>query len=568
MKYKKYIIIGFALVSSFWTLSASAAVLSFGLDKNVIAVDDQLIVEVRIDSEGAGINVAQATVTFPKALLQVIKVDRGDAAFNFWLSEPTFSNDNGTVNFLGGSTNGLTGQSLKVLTITFKAKGIGQADLAFTDAAVTASDGSGANLLSGTKGSGISISEQRPAEVIAPPQISRTPEPSKNLPGIPKITVPLYPDPLIWSNVSGEFLAKWVLPADISEVAAAVDQNKTTEPVVSDGLFDHKTFSALRDGIWYLHVRFKNNVGWGATAHYRIAIDRAPPKPFTVAVDPGLTTDNPTPVLQFKTSDALSGIKEYQILIGDGDAIKLPAADFRGVFTLPLQEPGKRSIFIKAVDQAGNSVTNNLSLEILPIASPTITFITSELFSDEERELTVQGRALPYTNVLLKIYRQDLFVADGLTKADDKGYWEFIFNQPLRNGNYIIRAQSQDTRGALSLITESKIINVKSKPIITIGVVQLGKGGAILLLLFILVAGFVSGIWFYKKRQSKLELRINFAESEVAKIFRLLKSDVDEIRKSAQTPTTGDDDYTFKRFEENIKKMEEYLKRGVEKIKR
>jgi len=279
-----------------FVFSAHAAILSFSVYKNVVAAGDQFVAEVRVDSEGVGVNVAQATITFPKNLVEVVKINRSDSVFNFWLEEPSYSNDDGTVKFLGGSTNGINGQSLKVLTVIFQAKSVGQADLVFTDAAVTVSDGSGANVLSASKGASVGISEQRPSGAVTPVQINRTPEQSENRPSKPQISVPLYPDSTRWYNVSGDFLAKWVLPADISDVVAIVDRSQTTEPAVSQGLFDHKEFLALSDGVRYLHVRFKNNVGWGTTGHYRIAIDRVPPKPFSITVDPGLVTDNPTPL--------------------------------------------------------------------------------------------------------------------------------------------------------------------------------------------------------------------------------------------------------------------------------
>mgnify|MGYP001588390040 FL=1 len=143
-----------------------------------------------------------------------------------------------------------------------------------------------------------------------------------------------------------------------------------------------------------------------------------------------------------------------------------------------------------------------------------------------------------------------------------------LFDQHLKNGSYVVTAQSQDNRGALSLVAASPEVQVKSKPIIHIGKFQLGTGGAAILLLLLLVTGFGGGVWFYKKRQEKLTIRVLFAESEVSKIFKLIMDDVEGLAKARQTSTTADDDYALERLRENIKKMEAYLKRGVEKIKK
>ena len=132
----------------------------------------------------------------------------------------------------------------------------------------------------------------------------------------------------------------------------------------------------------------------------------------------------------------------------------------------------------------------------------------------------------------------------------------------------MVSVEGQDARGALSLVVDSLEIRVKSKPIIQIGFIQLGKGGAAIIMLLILVMGFCGGVWFYKKRQEKLALRVWLAESEVSKIFKLIMDDVEGVAKARQTSTTADDDYALGRLRENIKKMEAYLKRGVEKIKK
>lgn len=556
------------LFGIFFAFSAQAASLNFSVEKTVVAIGDQFSLEARVDSEGAGINVSQATITFPKNLLEVVKVDHSDSAFNFWLQEPAFSNDKGEITFLGGATNGLTGQSLKVLTITLKAKASGEADLAFTDAAIIASDGSGTNLFSSTKGAKIDIGETRQPGAPAPAQITRETESAKNLPIAPQIIVALYPNQSRWYNVSGNFLARWNLPADISEVVAIVDKNKSTEPVVSEGLFDHKEFSALNDGIFYLHVRFKNSIGWGATAHYRIAIDRAPPKPFDIKVDPGLITDNPSPVFQFRTSDALSGLKEYQIRIGKGDLIKISLSEFQGNFKLPLQPPGKNNIVVKAIDEAGNSVESSVDLEITPIESPKITFTPKEIFSDEERGFSVRGTSLLNGNILLKAYWQDTLAFESTVRSDEKGNWEFTFDNPLKNGIYKIIAQAQDERGALSLPVESNKITAKSKPIIQIGSFQLGSTGAIIFLLVVILIGFGSGVLFYKKRQEKIFLRVLLSEAEIAKAFALIQADLRRLEEALKTPAEIDDQFLINKLKENISKMEYYLKKGVEKIKK
>ena len=96
----------------------------------------------------------------------------------------------------------------------------------------------------------------------------------------------------------------------------------------------------------------------------------------------------------------------------------------------------------------------------------------------------------------------------------------------------------------------------------------MGKGGATIFLFLVLIFGFLGGVWFYKKRQGRLTMRVSFAESEVTKIFQLIREDAERLSKAIKTPTTSEDEYGLKRLQENIQKMETYLKKGLEKIKK
>ncbi|MEK9186100.1 MAG: hypothetical protein AAB885_00785, partial [Patescibacteria group bacterium] len=211
----------------------------------------------------------------------------------------------------------------------------------------------------------------------------------------PVINVPVYPDSAKWYNFITDFLVQWALPTDISDVATALNKDQSFAPARSEGLFEAKTFPALTDGIWYLHARFKNNVGWGPTAHYRIFIDTAPALPFNIDVAEGLATDNPTPTLELKTEDGLSGLEQYIIRVDDGEIFTQAS----GMFKLSPQVPGKHRVSVKAVDKAGNMRENSIDLEILPIASPFITLVSNDLFVGEGN-LFISGVALPDVTVM------------------------------------------------------------------------------------------------------------------------------------------------------------------------
>jgi hypothetical protein len=329
------------------------------------------------DSTDVGVNGAQATISFPKDILQVTSLDKSSSAFGLWLQEPAYSNESGQVTFIGGSLSGISGKALQVLRIVFKVKGAGPVSIIFSDGAVTASDGSGTNVLSAMNGLQLTSITTQNALLIKPPQIVRPTVAAAVLPLLPTLTVPLYPDPTAWYATISKFIVQWELPREVTDVATAIDQRPIFDPTVSEGLFNNKTFSPLSDGIWYLHVRFKNSVGWGPTAHYRIGIDSAPPLAFAVSSPDGLTTANVAPTIVYAAKDQPSGIGSYNIVINGVVATTTSLS----TYTLPPQAAGKQSVVVQAVDKAGNMTESRVTLQILEEPLITIAGIRITQFS-------------------------------------------------------------------------------------------------------------------------------------------------------------------------------------------
>ncbi|MEK7123383.1 MAG: cohesin domain-containing protein, partial [Patescibacteria group bacterium] len=352
-------------------------------------------VDVKIDSEGDGVNAAQAAISFNKDVLQIESVDKTGSVFSFWAEAPVYSNSDGNLTFIGGTINGVSGSTLQVLKIKFKSKIAGEGTVAFDDGAITIDDGTGANILTEMTGANFRISLTGivpkappeapgaipqiplPGEPIPPPVlIERVPTPAEGLPVAPAVNISIYPDPNKWYDIITPFLATWTLPEDITDVATAINANPNYKPSKSEKLFDAKIFDVLPEGVLYLHVRFKNKLGWGEVAHYRLAIDTTPPTAFTIESSDGFKTDNPAPIITFETSDGLSGLNYYSIKIGAAEAFESKT----GKIKIPLQSPGVRKIIVRAVDVAGNAVSSSIDMETLPIESPAIAFAAEKVF--------------------------------------------------------------------------------------------------------------------------------------------------------------------------------------------
>lgn len=574
---KKLLVLFIILTAGFFFMDpvkVSAASLNLAANKANISIGDTVRVDIHVNSEGSGVNAFQATLNFPKDILQTQSIDKTDSIVNFWLQDPTFSNDTGQIKFIGGSTSGLFGQSLQIATVVFKATGSGQASLVFSDGAVTASDGSGTNVLSAMNGLQISVIPK--TGVIAPgaataaapmSQIVREAVTAAAVPTRPVLEIPLYPDPANWYNLASNFLVQWALPLDVTGVATAVDKSPTTVPTASEGLFNNKNFNALPDGISYLHVRFRNNIGWGSTAHHRLAIDTKPPLPFDITIIPAFSTMDPNPTISYETADQLSGLNNYAVQIDNAAA----TATDKTTFAFVKLSPGKHTVTVAAIDKAGNETIKTTEIDILPLPSPIVTSVNREVFVGEGG-LKFQGVSLPdfSANIVLRSSAGD-FVKSVLARPDQNGSFSGEINDFLKKGNYYLEVTAEDSRGAVSLTVKSDKITVKERPVIALGSLQIGQSGTIALLVGILLTGVFLGWFFFREQKAMRGKRILIAQRDIVAVFGLIRKDVNKMMDNY-----GDNDidkreasemqYILKRIQGNLEKLSKYLIENIGEI--
>jgi len=563
------IILSAIIVLSFANIAYGAS-LSVNVSQETFKIGDQFNADIKINSEDVGINTAQATIKFSPAVLEVVSIDKTSSVFSFWMQEPKFDNETGEISFIGGASSGLVGKSLQVARVVVKAKGLGQSDFIFTDGAITASDGSGTNVLSAMDKTSINIVTATTAGGGSTIQtIERTPITSDTAPKKPSVKVSLYPDSTKWYNSSSKFTASWQLSNDISAVATLLNKNPASNPTDSEGIFDNETFSALSDGVWYFHARFYNNVGWSPANHYRIAIDTVPPSVFEIKFSDGLSSNNPVPVITYQANDQLSGIDHYDIQIDSNEAINTK----ENSYTLSPQTPGKHTIKIGAQDKAGNKVETTAQYEILPIESPKI-FSTSTNVFVGEGGLFINGKALANETVILDIRdTKNNLIYSFKTNSDDSGVWALKIDSPLKKGNYYIEATSQDSRGALSLPVKSDQISVQERPIMVIWGFNITYIQLIIFLVIVLVLGYAIGWYSNRMATGQRQRKILISQRDVSASFNVIKRDVEKALK------TWDDgklepyeitqiEFLLKNINENIEKLQKYIISGIKDIGR
>src|SRR3989338_4398375 len=577
----KYFLSVLFLFFAFGALDISAASLSLLPKGQTFNMGQEFTADLVVNTEDVKINAAQAVINFPPEVLQAVSVDRGKSIFNFWVEDPVISN--GKISFIGGTSEEISGAPLLIFTAKFKAIGAGKADITLSEGVVTASDGKGTNVLSTVKGASVAVSTAvvppEPAPIVQeqPKRIIREPAPAAKLPSIPELTVSLYPDPSKWYGHIGDVIVLWNVPDDIIQLAAIVDQIPKSVPTKFEKeLFNGRNFGPLKEGIWYVHIRFKNNIGAGPTAHYRLAVDVAPPLPFDIesfeglkisGVEEELRTDNPQPLLYFSTNDALSGMSHYLAQIDGAEAIKID----QGELKLPIQTPGKKKIVVSAVDNAGNVQARFLNLEIFPIPSPTITFVSPRIFAGEG-DLLVRGTSQDEFIIKVSVRKKsEDIVVEGIATVDKSSNWEIVLDEPLKQGKYFIEVTAQDQRGALSLSVKSEIFQVRERPLFTVAGIGVTQFWFFTGLIIVLLGGFVLGWIFYRTWRVQLGRKAVVAQRDVVTAFDVIGKDIDTMLSSyadkrLNKREAAEVEFLLRKIKENSQKMQKYVVENIEEI--
>lgn len=552
-------------LAAFAARTASAATLSVSADPASVAVGGTVDLTVTIDTEGVAVNAAQATLQFPGDLLEVSSVDAADSIFNFWVDGPSFSNETGRITFLGGSTNGFNGSSLRVVRIHAKMKAEGTAQIGFVDGSVAANDGSGTNVLASMHGTSVTASGAPVAET-PPKQIVREPTRAEKVPPAPALEIPLYPDPASWYNTLAPFFVRWVLPSDISGVSTELNQIPKFDPKVSEGLFDNKILRVPGDGIWYLHVRFRNNVGWGETASVRLAVDTIPPTAFQTAVDPALVTDVPSPVISFESADQLSGLQGYSIQVDGEQTVKTAET----TYALPALAPGNHVVNVNAIDQAGNTTNTSVEITTLPIEAPTVSPITEDAYAGEGG-LDVGGTAAQGQRLTVDLRRQSgELVGTSLAVPDQNGVWTARFEQPLKEGDYVVTVTASDERGATSLPVTAAL-HVIPRPFLTLGGVEISRVWFFSVVFAVLLLGYVFG-WEVQKRQKKKRgWHVMIAQRDVGSAFEQIETELESMVERHEGKVLGEQNaqemlMVTRRVLERIRRVKQYILDNIEEI--
>lgn len=547
--------------------SAQAASLNFSPPSGSYGVGSTFSVHVNVESSAEAMNAASGVVSFPWDKLEVVSISKQGSIFSLWPAEPSFSNSQGTVSFEGIVLNpGYIGANGKILTITFKARSVGVANVSFSSASVLANDGTGANILDGLRIAAYtltSVGETSPA--LQTETLSIT---TRNTLGITSST---HPDQTKWyENNTPEFA--WELPAGALEVRTLIGKSSVGNPSVSYlPPISKKKVNELPDGTYYFTLQVRTASGWSPASRFRVNIDTTPPKLFSITFPHGNRGWDPQPIVFFNTTDSESGISHYDIKVGnDVKPIKSAPVAQSNPYVLPSQVPGTYTIYVTAVDNAGNVRSSSEEFVIEGIDAPVITYYPETM--EEGDILKIRGTTYPNSDVNVYIREGDTLVSEEHTRSNTIGDFVLIVTKGLDPGVYTFTARVKDVRGAQSAESSPLNVSVQSEFVSTIVSFVLKYLSAAILILLALGGIVWVGIraWFKIPRTiARMRREAKEAERATERAFKVLREGVaNHITrlKRVDRKLTKEETAFLQEFEDTLGEAEDVITKEIKDI--
>jgi hypothetical protein len=526
-----------------------------------------ITVNVIVSTPDKTMNAASGVINFPTDVLSVSSISKTGSVVGFWAQEPAYSNAAGTINFEGVVLPPwYTGSSGKILTITFKAKEAGTANISFGSGSVLAADGIGTDIMLGTGGAIYNISDSGQGEPVI-----MTPTADTGVPSAPTVTSNTHPDSNKWYALSTADFS-WQLTKDITGSSVLIGRNAKSSPtVLYDPPISTKEVQNLDDGVWYFHVQLRNDNGWGDVSHFKLQIDTEKPTSFDITEIKRNDLTDPKARFTFNASDKTSGIDHYEVQI-DNSVNTTWKDDGSHIYTAPAMEGGTHTLLAKAVDKAGNYLANSSEFTVQALEAPTITDYPSEIQSGDI--LTVKGNTKYRTDAILYLQDEKGATKNYTSKVDSNGNFTIVSNDRLKDGIYSAWVQVTDERGARSLPSNKVTISVRPSLIITIGTLAVNFL-AVLIPLLALIILLILLLWYAWRKffiiGDKLKKETREAEDALHKAFDLLKESVAEqvgILEKTKTKRqlTSEEERINKQLKKDLEDAEKYIRKEIEDI--
>lgn len=553
----KKIILSLILFIFILPVSASAADLYLSPNSGSYDIGKTFSVSIYVSSPDQAMNAASGVINFSTEKLEVLSISKTNSIFSLWAKEPSFSNISGTINFEGIILSpGFTGSSGKILTINFKTKKAGDETISFSSGSILANDGNGTDITSNKRSAQFSIIDSNPSTEEKPISVLR-------IPSTPSISSSTHENQEKWYN-SNTVKLFWDIPSDIDRARNLLNTVPNSTPtVLYDYSIKEKEFNELEDGIWYFHIQFRNEVGWGNVGHFKIQIDTKSPEPFKINIIKGKDGNTSQPVISFVTTDSLSGIDYYKIRIGENEPFIVSKEDAeKGEYVLPEQTAGNKVLMIQAFDMAGNYSSAAEEITINFLESPTITEYQKELTSEEF--LNIKGIS-KYPNSQINIYFEKDKKIIGIKKipTDSTGNFNLAYEGNLKKGVYNLTAEVVDINGLKSINNKAITVTVKDPEFIKI---EAGLLKIIIPSLALFLIAIVCFVWYkFNLKKKRIKKEVSEVEIMVRNSFESIKKELDnKIESLLNNKKNGEEN--IKKIKKHIDHLEKLIKKELDDI--
>lgn len=558
----------FVFICLFFTNKVYSADLSLSPNSSTISIGNIVSVKVYVNTGGKVINNTDATILFPTDMLEVVSITKSSSIFSLWVEEPSFSNSTGKITFNGGVPNpGFSGANGYIATITFKAKKQGSASVIFTDGAVRENDGLGTDILISKSGSVIQIGIPKPVEVPTPVTIND----KSTVPAKPVISSETHPDQDSWYQ-SNTATFSWKIPSGVTKIQTLMNKDPNGTPSINyDNSVTQKTLNNLSEGVYYFHLRYFNAVGASPIAHFKIKIDGTSPKSFT----PTIRTVDDNNLITLDASDDLSGIDYYELKIDNNKNIKVKVDELKDKeYLLPILNKGVHEIVAIVYDKAGNLNEKNTTVNFPEIKSPEITDYSKEITKGEKFE--IEGKSYKNVDVRLWIEYKNNDPKSYMLKTDEDGIFTFTSEYTTSSGLLSFYAETIKDNNVTSSPSDKYFIIINKTPFVKTSLLTMEVLILVIpIILLIIILMYLSLHAYYRLRRLRKRLMVDIeeTESEVHKIFRIMKEDAKNIigifsRKEIKSKLTDEDKDAIDLLSKDIKEGEEYFEKRLEKIEK
>ena len=558
-----------AAIFLFAGLKARAATLTISPSSGSYQNGKTFFASVFVSSASEAMNAASGIISYPADKLEVLSVSKSGSIFSLWAQEPSYGS--GQVEFAGIVLNpGYKGSSGKIITINFKAKSTGEANVNFSSGSVLANDGQGTNIISGLGSAKYNINV--PA-VGAQADESSTPSERAGAPLAPKVSSAACADTQKWCFGNNPSFT-WNLPAGTTGVSLLGDHYPGTDPGPrSDGLINSQTYKDVEDGVWYFHIKLRNSYGWGAVTHYKFQVDTQRPDYFNLSLAEEINPLDPKAKLLFEAKDSGSGISKYEIKI-DNNLPKIWVDDGAHLYQTETLDPGKHTIVAKAIDGAENFLTSSLEITVNPIEAPKITDFPEELTTGET--LIVKGQTYPNAQVIFWLQKEGAEPLSQIIKAEQDGKFKLAFEGRLGEGVYQIWAEAINEKGAKSGPSDKLTTIISQRAILKIGSIIVSYLSVVISLVALIVLLLIT-IWYSLRRLTQLKNKI---KKEVAVVEKSVHAAFDFLRENTRKQVSTLEKIKLKReltreeariliqLKNQLNDAEKYIDKEMEKIEK